>query len=160
MAEKIGFIDLDYLRLGLYVKDEKMPNVPGMIVIKYRPLGLKGIFAISEIANVPEGSLITVTREELGGLSTFHVNKVLIRGEHGTSHFLDRILVTKYAEIVEMYNNLKKQLEIRKGVEVSRAIQYSKDTLAQLERLKEISRTLEGIIKPKRRREFIREEVE
>jgi hypothetical protein len=137
-----------------------MKNVPGMVIIKYRPPGLAGLFITKEISNVPKGSLITVTKEQLGGLSTFNVWKVLIRGEHGTSHFLDRILAAKYAEIVEMYNNLKKQLEIRKGVEVSKAIQYSKDTLSELERLKEISRTLEGIIKPKRRREFIREEVE
>jgi hypothetical protein len=156
MAEKIGFLDLDYLRIGLYVKDEKMPNVPGSIIIKYRPPGLKGLFATKEITNVPEGCLLTVTKEELGGLSTFNVWKVLVRGEFGSSHFLDRILASRYAELIEMYNNLKKQMEIRKGVEVSRSIQYSMDALSQLERLKKVSEAVGEVlkIKPKRREIF------
>jgi hypothetical protein len=133
-----------------------MPNVPGMIVIKYRPPGIKGLFAIKEITNIPEGCLLTVTREELGGLSTFHVNKVLVRGEFGTSHFLDKILATRYAELIEMYNNLKKQMEIRKGVEVTKGLQYSMDALSQLERLKKVSEAVGDIlkIKPKRREIF------
>jgi hypothetical protein len=133
-----------------------MPNVPGMIVIKYRPPGIKGLFAVKEITNIPEGCLLTVTREELGGLSTFHVNKVLVRGEFGTSHFLDKILATRYAELIEMYNNLKKQMEIRKGVEVTKGLQYSMDALSQLERLKKVSEAVGDIlkIKPKRREIF------
>jgi hypothetical protein len=156
MAEKIGFIDLDYLRIGIFAKEEKMPNVPGSIMIKYRPPGLGGFFTVKEITNVPEGSLITVTKEELGGVSTFDVWKVLVRGEYGTSHFIDRILAKRYAELIEMYNNLKKQLEIKKGVEVSRSIQYSMDALSQLERLKKISDAVGDVlkIKPKRREVF------
>jgi hypothetical protein len=157
MGAKIGFLDLDYLRIGTFVSEEDMKNVPGMIVIKYRPPGLKGLFMVKEITNVPKGCLLTVTKEELGGLSTFDVWKVLVRGEFGTSHFLDRILSAKYAELVEMYNNLKKQLEIRKGVEVSRAIQYSMDALSQLERLKKVSEAVSDIIKAKpKRREIFR----
>jgi hypothetical protein len=160
LDKKIGFLDLCYLRVGIFVSEEPMPGVPGYIVVKFRP---PGIFSrVVEIPNVPVGALITVTKEELGGISTFDVWKVLLAGEQGSSHFLDRILKEKYDKLVEEIEKLKKELEIRKAVEASKTIQYSRDVLNELERLKEISKKLEGIVKPKKPglRKFVAGEVE
>jgi hypothetical protein len=155
MTAKIGFLDLDYLRVGIFLGVERIPGVPNMIAVKYRPLGFNP-FKTEIIPNVLEESLLTVSNEDLGNVSTFPVWRVLVRGERGKSLFLDNILAKKYADLVEKYENLKREIEIRKGAEVSKSIQISKDLFAELERLKKVGALVGEVSKPKRPREFIR----
>ena len=157
--KKFLFID-DYLRVGIYEKDEPMPGVPGMRIVKIRPFGFEGLWKVIEIPNIPESSLHIITRDKLGNISTFE-GYVLSIGAVKDSPLL-KYIDAKYHQLIEENLKLKQELGIRRATEISKTIQYSKDSLAELERLREMSKKLSEIMKPKKSglRTFMREEVE
>ena len=154
MANQIGFLDLDYLRVGIFLGKAPTIGMPETFTIKYRPPGLIP-FRVEKIPNVSESNLLYVTNEQLGGISTFPAWVILLRGDKENSPFLVGTILKKYAELVEKFEDLKLQMQIKKGAEISKSIQLSRDIMSEVERIKRINESLGSTLKVRKRREFI-----
>ena len=145
---KVIFLDLSNLRFGIWLGSSPMKNVDGRCIVSYRPINS---FISKKIPNIIEQSIIDVSKEEVGGLGDADYYKIMLKGEMGESHFLDRILSVKYGRLVEEINKKTKEMEIRKGVEESRGFEVSQDILTEMKRFEEIFKSAQKFGKPKRR---------
>lgn len=116
------FVDLARLRMGVLLKIDPQKNVDGRYVIKYRKFNS---FTSQEIFNIPKEALISVANTEIGNMGDADNYVFLLKSESNDAPFLEGILQKKYSDMIAKVSNLKKELEIKKGLDEVGRIQES-----------------------------------
>lgn len=138
-------IDLGNLRIGKFISMRRIESVPHLLAIKYSPVF--SVFKTKEIVNVPESAILQVSNAELGGEADADLFYIVFASENWHGPFSMNILPRWYESVISALEKAKLELQIRKGMEKTKSIEYSTDVLKYLENYKKL---LDMIKKEKR----------
>lgn len=119
-----------YMRMGIFMDIRPMKHMSGKSIIRYKTF--TGV--VKEIPDVEEGMLVQINRDELGGISSFPVNQLYMKGGNGKNPF-SMVLQQRIEDKIRQGNEAVSALKTKDSVSSMSNVMDSQTDIAQLKKM-------------------------